>query len=337
MIETTIIFYSWQSDLPRETNQTVLRQSIRSANNLIEDDIDNIRIELDEATRETTGSPNIPQSIFSKISKSDIFICDLTTINADSEKRKVPNPNVLIELGYAIAVLGWERIIMLFNTNYGSFPTDLPFDIDRHRTSDFKITNKADKNGKNQLIQLLKVAIKPIIEKKPLKPEEEKALSPKERKRKLDINNLTWIMSSLNIQIFDDFLDNMPTTLIARALYFKDWFCDIARSNKFHLYDKELSRLIYNFRDNWDKSFSYYKYYTPDYYGKSYKFQIPFDVFPDKKTEDDFNELTKICLELRKNFEDLLSFIRNNYLEVDLEETSQNAFDHYLNDMENKN
>ena len=338
MTEDYIIFYSWQSDLPKGSNQNGIRQSLRSAINSVEEKHEDFKIELDEATRNTTGSPNIPATIFSKISKSDIFVCDLTTINSSSnEKRKVPNPNVLIELGYAVATLGWERIILLFNTNFGKFPDDLPFDIDRHRASQFCIVDNKDKNGKGQLTSLLKIAIEPILIQKPLKPSETKALSPKQRKRELDISNLKWVMSSINIQIFDDFIDNMPSTLISRMMYFKDWFHDITRSNTFHIYDKKLHKLIFDFRENLDKSFSFYKYYLPDGYGKSYKFQIPFDVFPNQETEDDFNKLTKICLELRKNFEDLLAYIRSEYLEVDLEETSQKAFDEYKKDLGDKN
>ena len=107
-------------------------------------------------------------TIFEKISKADIFICDLTTINSsDTKNRKVSNPNVLVELGYAIAELGWERIILLFNKEFGVFPQDLPFDIDRHRTTPFSIKDKTDKSGKAQLSQVLKSALITIIQQKP--------------------------------------------------------------------------------------------------------------------------------------------------------------------------
>tara|TARA_R110001583_G_scaffold44966_2_gene142193 strand:- start:3013 stop:4026 length:1014 start_codon:yes stop_codon:yes gene_type:complete len=330
MIKTFKIFYSWQSDLPRPTNQNGIRKSLRNAINLVEDNFIDNRIDIDEATRNTTGSPNIPQSIFTKILNSDVFICDLTTINKDSENfRKTPNPNVLIELGYAIAILGWERIIMLFNTNFGSFPDDLPFDIDRHRASPFCITDNSDKDGKNQLTQLLSKAIYPILKESPLKPTELKSLSPKKRKRELDIKNLEWIMSSVNILIFDNFIDFMPNTIISNIFHYKEWFHDISVSNNFHIYDEKLNELIFSFEKNWEKSLSFDKYYLPDGFGKSYKFQIPFDVFPDPKTEEDFKKLTKISIELRNDFKVLLAYIRKEYLEIDLELTSEKAQEDY--------
>jgi len=166
------VFFSWQSDLPKETNQNAIRECLRNASNLIESEIEETRIVLDEATRGTLGSPNIPLTIFSKIETCEIFVCDITTINHDQPGKKTPNPNVLIELGYAISSLGWERIILLYNTDYGNFPTDLPFDIDRHRTTKYKVKDKNDKSGKNQLSNVLKEAIITILRHSPLKPSE---------------------------------------------------------------------------------------------------------------------------------------------------------------------
>lgn len=149
MNQPQTIFYSWQTDLPKDKNQNAIRHSINEASNILETECDDLKVQLEEATRDMPGSPNIPSTIFAKISNSDIFICDLTTINeSDLENRKVPNPNVLIELGYAVAKLGWPRIILLFNTKFGNFPGDLPFDIDRHRASKFQITDRNDKKGK---------------------------------------------------------------------------------------------------------------------------------------------------------------------------------------------
>ena len=39
--------------------------------------------------------------------------------------RFTPSPNVLVELGYAATVVGWENIICLFDSDYG-VPKDLP-------------------------------------------------------------------------------------------------------------------------------------------------------------------------------------------------------------------
>ena len=73
----------------------------------------------DKDTQGRTGSPDIVQSIFSKIDACDLFIADVSIVNkyasldgAEGKPVKYsPNPNVLIELGYAVKVLGWDRVI----------------------------------------------------------------------------------------------------------------------------------------------------------------------------------------------------------------------------------
>lgn len=330
------IFYSWQSDLPKDTNLNAIRQSLRDASSLVESEIEGTRIEVDEATRDTTGSPNIPKTIFDKISASDIFICDLTTINtaAPTEFRRVPNPNVLIELGYAVATLGWERIVMVFNKAHGTFPQDLPFDIDRHRSTPFEIKDKKDNNGKSQLSQVIKVAVQAIIEKAPLKPDEKRKETPEEKKRNIDVSNLKWALNTIHIPTFDYFLEEIPDKIIGKIFYFKDSFVSVLDSNTFHTYDQELLKLLTKFKDNWKRSLSFGRHYGPDGSGENYRFYLVMDTFQTEEAEKDYHTIAKIRLELERDFKDLLQFVRNNYLEIDLEETSKNAFEIYKIDVE---
>jgi hypothetical protein len=97
---------------------------------------------VDEATRDRPGSPNVSLTIQEKIRVADLFVCDITTINpgAPDNQRRVPNPNVMFELGYAVAQLGWERIVLVFNRAHGAFPDDVPFDIKGHRVSDYEFS-----------------------------------------------------------------------------------------------------------------------------------------------------------------------------------------------------
>lgn len=249
-----IIFYSWQSDLSKETNQNAIRHSLREASNLLENEITETQIILDEATRDKAGSPNIPDTIFDKIESCDIYICDLTTINTDapSNFRKTPNPNVLIELGFAINSVGWDRIILLFNEIHGIFPTDLPFDIDRHRATPFKIKDKKDSQGKKQLALVLKEAIQKIILDSPLRPNEKKKLTPEQQKRKNDIQNLKWAISAIHIPTFDHFIEELPEKIYVKIFYFKDWFSSILDSSTFFIYDQELLDRLTEFKINWN-------------------------------------------------------------------------------------
>lgn len=123
------IFYSWQSDLPSKANRNLIEDSLRRAIKAIhKDESEYIEPVLDRDTVGISGSPSISESIFSKIAMADVFVADISIINSSQESKSTPNPNVLIELGYAISQLGWDRIILVQNVTFGS-PERLPFDL----------------------------------------------------------------------------------------------------------------------------------------------------------------------------------------------------------------
>lgn len=133
------IFYSWQSD-------------IKSSRNFISDCLERLRkrmkdiilCDIDRDTQGLAGAPDIGDSIYEKIDSADIFIADVTIINRNSIGRKTPNPNVLIELGYAIKALGWERIILLYDKDFGEIE-ELPFDINHRRITSFSLEECEEK------------------------------------------------------------------------------------------------------------------------------------------------------------------------------------------------
>lgn len=90
------------------------------------------------------GAPDIGDSIYEKIDSADIFIADVTIINGDYAGRKTPNPNVMIELGYAIKSLGWDRIILLYDKDFGEIE-ELPFDINHRRITCFTVESCEEK------------------------------------------------------------------------------------------------------------------------------------------------------------------------------------------------
>lgn len=129
----SIIFYSWQSDLENKTNRGFIEQALKDAVKAIRND-DTIEVEepaLERDTQDVPGSPDIVKTIFEKIKRAKVFVCDVSIINQGA-KRLAPNPNVVAEWGYALGVLGEERIIMVLNTAYGK-QEDLPFDLRQRR------------------------------------------------------------------------------------------------------------------------------------------------------------------------------------------------------------
>jgi hypothetical protein len=127
------IFYSWQSDLSSASNRGFILTALERAAAAIKGD-DTIAVEpvVDRDTKGIAGTPHIVASIFEKIDAADIFIADVSIINSGQPGRPTPNPNVLVELGYAINSIGWGRILLLYNLAFGA-ETDLPFDLDKRR------------------------------------------------------------------------------------------------------------------------------------------------------------------------------------------------------------
>lgn len=165
------IFYSWQSDLPSNTNRSFIEDCINIAIKEIESSDIYLNVAIDRDTKDTLGTPDIASTIFSKIDNTSIFIADISFINPNFEGRKIPNPNVLVELGYAAKTIGWENIICVFNLEYGKVE-ELPFDLRFRRPLTYKIQNPKNKTkDRAQLSKILQSAIKSIIDKESAKDE----------------------------------------------------------------------------------------------------------------------------------------------------------------------
>lgn len=135
------IFFSWQSDTESKYN----RSYIKGLLNDFAASISDCSIEIKESVGDSAGSPNIVDKVISEIDNCNIFVCDVTPITTYNNK-KLPNPNVLFELGYAVCHLGWERIICIANESYGAI-SDMPFDIRQNRISKYKYNEE----GRNKL------------------------------------------------------------------------------------------------------------------------------------------------------------------------------------------
>ena len=140
------VFYSWQSDLPetRGVIQWALNKAIKNLNRDLELDEP---LRVDQDTEGVAGWPDITSALFDKIDQCGIFVADITPINApNSDFRITPNPNVLLELGYALGTgFGRTRIICVINTHYlpNGDLRELPFDLRGSRPVQFTLQDPA--------------------------------------------------------------------------------------------------------------------------------------------------------------------------------------------------
>lgn len=159
------IFYSWQSDLENRTNRTFIEEALKKAAKSICDD-DSLKVEpvIDRDTTGVPGAPDIASTIFNKIEKAQVFVCDISIINQGIARRPTPNPNVLIELGYAVKALGTERIIMVMNTAFGELEL-LPFDLRMRRVIPYNMPMVTEERAteRKQLEKKLITGLKAIF------------------------------------------------------------------------------------------------------------------------------------------------------------------------------
>jgi hypothetical protein len=148
-----VAFYSWQSDLPNSTNRGFIEKALENAVKQIRDD-NSVKVEpvIDRDTSGVPGSPDIASTILAKIEQAHIFVCDVSIISQDKLSRPTPNPNVLIELGYAMKALGPQQIIMVMNSAFGD-PELLPFDLRMKRVLTYRAAD-GDENRASERRQL---------------------------------------------------------------------------------------------------------------------------------------------------------------------------------------
>lgn len=160
-----LVSYSWASDHPNGTNRSLIERALRNAADVVRGD-DTIQVEpvIDRDTQGVPGAPDIASTIFAKIERAQIFVCDITIVD-EGMSRPAPNPNVLLELGYALHVLGPDRIIMVMNTAFGA-PELLPFDLRMRRVMTYHTPEQSDNRGeaRKRLESMLVEALRSILQ-----------------------------------------------------------------------------------------------------------------------------------------------------------------------------
>ena len=176
------VFYSWQSDRQpsacRYFIQAALEEAVRAL-----DASGTLEVEpvVDRDTLGVPGSPDISTTIFQKIDRASVFVADVSIVQRPHEGDPTPNPNVLVELGYAIRALDWSRIIQVMNVAYGK-PEDLPFDLRQKRTLKYTSGDGAPRaEERRKLAKDLRDALNEVLKAHPIQrpPEVELLLTHK--------------------------------------------------------------------------------------------------------------------------------------------------------------
>lgn len=169
------IFYSWQSDKPPATNRTFVEKALEQALKELSTDAKILEPErpdlvLEKDTKNVAGMPPIADTIFAKIDLAAAFVADMTFVASREKGGSVPNPNVLIEYGYARRALTHARLLAVMNVHYGKpSALSLPFDMIHVRWPvQYNLAPDASSgertSQKKQLVSDLKSALGPILQ-----------------------------------------------------------------------------------------------------------------------------------------------------------------------------
>lgn len=164
------IFYSWQSDISTNINRNFIRDALEKAIKKVTESLDlDEAPRLDQDTSGVPGSPEIANSILKKIQDCAIFVPDLTIVAHTDTEEPSPNPNVLIEYGYALKAVGSERIVSIMNEYFGNAGNSLPFDMKHRRWPiRYKLSEKDSqetrKTQKKLLVSQIEEALNTIIQ-----------------------------------------------------------------------------------------------------------------------------------------------------------------------------
>ncbi|MCP3395686.1 nucleotide-binding protein [Bradyrhizobium sp. CCGB20] len=324
------VFYSWQSDSPATTNLNAIRSSLDKAFKLLNKTQPELKIVRDEATRDTSGSPNIALKILEKIEAADVFVADITTITPRGAKRPCPNPNVSYELGYAVAMLGWERVILLFNKAIGDFPNDVPFDFIQNRISDYHLEESDPKDKKAALAEFLKHAIGAVIAKNPKKPEQLRGQSREKIEHDHDVENMRWLMNSLHLPTLDQLIDELPHMIVDRSFWFYENFKGVVVNSLFSLYDKALDEAVRRLLRAWTTAISHSGQYHELRGGHAHIFTNPGDMPlpPDRKAV--WDKINAARYEMKAALDTILNRLRTAYIDVNIRKTNEAAWNEYL-------
>lgn len=329
MSKTVTIFYSWQSDLVQYDNEEMIRKGLESAIENVEEIETGVELVIDEAAKDMPGARNIEVELFGQIVLSDIFVCDVSIVNQECDCisgeggiREMPNPNVLLELGYAAGCLGWDRIILVFNKASGKVE-ELPFDIRGRVTSPYFFDGEDKESIIEQLSNDLKKRIEIIVKADPPKPILNDVVNKVRRQR--DIKTLYDLLSFLSFPILIHYIyEDAPNYRSADLVKMIDIFRASCNSQIVHFYDEKLRELFFSLYSTIDKSLKYDNLFHS--IGNGEKFHITFSTIdPNSEEKKQYSELNEAREQLAKSIYDFQYYVKEHYIEVDLNETDSNA------------
>ena len=324
------VFYCWQDHLDKKLHRFLIRDALNAAIARVQNDLpENAECILrqDSDTLDRAGSVDIANTILQKINDSTVVVGDVTPVLIDSEKdRFYPNPNVMIELGYAGRSIGWNRVICLFNQAV-CHAEKLPFDIKHRRVTPYRCANLAEKKEASLSLENILFASLRAILQEVGRGELDPSLSDTVLRHQRDLRLLKEVMVAIHRPTLDRFVARGQVYQIHYdCLFFWHGFDAIVSSNQFRFYDQELQRRVLKLHQVWEDTLNYGSAaFSPGTTPGSYVLK------PGQYWNDEYREtlrlMEKSYTELPHVLNDFLDWVHFHFVEIDMDQTDNRAWE----------
>lgn len=326
------IFYCWQDFLDPALHRHLIRDclsiAIGEVQSEIPDDLE-CTFRIDHATEGRAGAVDIADSILEKIRSAVMVVADVTPVKVNGTDVKFfPNPNVMLEVGYAAKAIGWHRVNCVFNSASVK-PEGLPFDIKHRRLSPYKCEcRKGRKKAKPELTKLLVSAIRTTLLSVDA-GEIDETLDDAELRHKRDLRVLLEMMRAIHRPTLELYIEmGQSRQNLYNCIFYWTSFDAFLRSSFCRFYDKELQRLASRLQEVWGAAMHHAGYaFSPGSMPNTFQL-VPSHLWDEPYT-DTIQKMEKAYTDMPIALSELLDHVHENFIEVDMEKTDKEALERH--------
>ena len=144
-------------------------------------------------------------------------------------------------------------------------------------------------------------------------------------KRQRDLETLRKIFESINIIKLDNFFYTTQTLdwFDGEIFFFATEFVKLMKSSDFHIYDKTLAEKVDKFSASWQDTLNFDGFFEPMPNNNSYRFIAGY------KGEAAHSRYHKAIESAESTFVDLIKYVKENYIELDIDQTNKLSLSSY--------
>ncbi|MDZ4321186.1 MAG: hypothetical protein U1A07_20495 [Phenylobacterium sp.] len=304
-------------------NTSAIRSAIRRASATIETE-GRVRVELLDSPR-GSGAREIAVDLAEHIRECDVFIADVSIVQRSPEGRAFPNPNVVFELGLAAARVGWDRIVLLSNDEFGR-PEDQPFDYRGRTIRRYRIRQPHAAGDRRQLELSIERELRSVLEDDPPRPRELETGTEEAIRRSRDVEQLHRYLACINRGVIDEHLERGPDQRLAHVVLLFDRAHEVANSSAFRLSDHEAEAAVRALDEAWARTLDHDEHFRETSNLRLQIFGSRNPIPEERRREGEAAEaLRQAYGELSVAWRRLLEILHARYVEIDLNATDRSA------------